>query len=74
MNNKALVILILLCVAATIINPVFFSTRNLMNVVRQVCASSILGIGFTLVIASGNLDLSVGYMLGMLGVIMGLLF
>jgi ribose/xylose/arabinose/galactoside ABC-type transport system permease subunit len=44
-----------------------------MNVIRQVCASAILGMGFTLVIASANLDLSVGYMLGMLGVIMGLL-
>lgn len=72
-NNKALAILVLLCIVAAITSPAFLSSRNLMNVVRQVCASSILGIGFTLVIASGNLDLSVGYMLGMLGVIMGLL-
>lgn len=73
LNNKALVILMLLCLVAAIVSPAFFTSRNLMNVVRQVCASSILGIGFTLVIASGNLDLSVGYMLGMVGVIMGLL-
>lgn len=73
LNNKALAILVILCIGAAVLSPAFLSSRNLMNVVRQVCASSILGIGFTLVIASGNLDLSVGYMLGMLGVIMGLL-
>lgn len=73
LNNKALIILLILCLIAAIISPAFFTSRNLMNVVRQVCASSILGIGFTLVIASANLDLSVGYMLGMVGVIMGLL-
>lgn len=73
LNNKAIIILLLLCVVATCMNPAFISGRNLMNVIRQICASAILGIGFTLVIASANLDLSVGYMLGMLGVIMGLM-
>lgn len=73
LSNKALIILFLLCVAAALSTPAFLTSRNLMNVVRQISASAILGIGFTLVIASANLDLSVGYMLGMLGVIMGLL-
>lgn len=73
LNNKALLILALLCIVATCMSSAFLSGRNIMNVIRQVCASAILGIGFTLVIASGNLDLSVGYMLGMLGVIMGLM-
>lgn len=73
LNNKAIIILLLLGVVATCMNPAFISGRNLMNVIRQICASAILGIGFTLVIASANLDLSVGYMLGMLGVIMGLM-
>lgn len=73
LDNKAVLILVILCIAATCMNSAFLSGRNIMNVIRQVCASAILGIGFTLVIASGNLDLSVGYMLGMIGVVMGLL-
>ncbi len=73
LKNKALIILLILCILASFVTPAFLTTRNLMNVVRQISASAILGIGFTLVIASANLDLSVGYMLGMLGVIMGLL-
>ena len=73
LDNKAVLILILLCLVATCMNSKFLGGRNIMNVIRQVCASAILGVGFTLVIASANLDLSVGYMLGMIGVIMGLL-
>ena len=72
LNNKALVILVILCIASAIISDVFFTASNLMNVTRQIAASAVMGIGFTCVIASGNLDLSVGTMLGMLGVIMAL--
>jgi len=73
LNNKAIVILILLSIIVSFTTPAFLTSRNLLNVVRQICASAILGIGYTLIISSANLDLSVGYMLGMLGVIMGLL-
>jgi ribose/xylose/arabinose/galactoside ABC-type transport system permease subunit len=73
-DNIALVILIVLCVVGTIATKgLFVSPTNLRNVVRQICVSSIIGIGFTCVIASGNLDLSVGTMLGMLGVIIALI-
>lgn len=44
-----------------------------MNLVRQVAASSILGVGFTLVVASGNIDLSVGTMIGLIGALTALL-
>lgn len=73
MDNKAIIILFILSVAGAIISPAFFTKDNLMNVVRQICASAVMGIGFTCVIASGNLDLSVGSMLGMMGVIMALI-
>jgi ribose transport system permease protein len=73
LNNKALIILLLLCVSGVFVSPNFLNPINIRNVIRQICTSTIIGVGFTCVIASGNLDLSVGYMLGMLGVIMGLL-
>jgi ribose/xylose/arabinose/galactoside ABC-type transport system permease subunit len=73
LNNKALIILLVLCVGCTFATSSFLNPINIRNVIRQICASTIIGVGFTCVIASGNLDLSVGYMLGMLGVIMGLL-
>lgn len=70
LNNKALLILIVLFIVASIGSDVFLTGTNLMNVVRQVAVSIVLGMGFTLVIASGTMDLSVGTMLGLIGVIM----
>ena len=70
LNNKALFILIILFVVASVGSDVFLTSNNLLNVTRQVAASTVLGLGFTLVVASGTMDLSVGMMLGLLGVIM----
>jgi len=73
MNNKALFILLFLCICSAILSDTFLTGTNILNVIRQVSASAIVSVGFTCVIASGNFDLSVGYMLGMLGVIIALL-
>ena len=73
LNNKAIFIFLLLFVISCFISPVFLTSRNLMNVVRQICVSAIVGIGFTCIIASSNLDLSVGDMISLLGAIMALL-
>jgi len=69
MQNKALVILIIFITIVSMLTNNFFTARNLTNIIRQVCTSSVLGIGFTLVLCSGQIDLSIGYMLGMIGVI-----
>lgn len=71
MNNKALVILILLCVVVSLISDVFLSPSNLLNVVRQVAYSVTLACGFTLILSSGNMDLSIGCEVGLVGVILG---
>jgi len=48
---------------------IFFSSRNLSNLLRQMTIVSFLSIGMTLVIITGNIDLSVGSMTGFIGVI-----
>ena len=69
MNNKAFVILIILVVVMSFASPVFLTKNNLLNVLRQVCYSAILCTGLTLVLASGHVDLSIGCMVGFIGVI-----
>jgi ribose/xylose/arabinose/galactoside ABC-type transport system permease subunit len=69
MGNKALVILILFAVIVHFLTDDFFTSRNLTNIIRQICTSVILGVGFTIVLCSGQIDLSVGYMLGMIGIL-----
>lgn len=73
LNNKALLILIILMVASQIMTGgLFFSPNNLSSIARQIAASAMLGIGFTVVLAAGGVDLSVGHMLSFVGVAYGI--
>lgn len=73
LNNKALLILVVLMVVAQIASSgLFFTYSNLSSVSRQVAVSMLLGFGFTVVLASGGLDLSVGNMLSCVGVLYAL--
>ncbi|MDR1706545.1 MAG: ABC transporter permease [Prevotella sp.] len=64
--------MVAVCIIAISFSSRFLVPSNLINILRQVAANTILGMGFTFVLASGNIDLSVGSMIGMLGVITGL--
>jgi ribose transport system permease protein len=50
-------------------SPHFFSTDNLLNVMQQSAINAILGIGLTFVIISGGIDLSVGSILALCGLV-----
>ena len=70
LDNKALLILILLIIGVGIAsNGLFFNRTNVLNVIRQVCASITLGCGFTLILAAGGIDLSVGAMVSLLSIL-----
>ena len=45
LNNKALILLIVLFIALSVISPYFLTVRNLLNVLRQTCGLAIMGIG-----------------------------
>lgn len=57
--------LIVLCIAFGIMNPNFFSGRNIGNLLRQIAPILIVGIGQSYVLITGNIDLSIGSVLGM---------
>lgn len=64
-----LVALILLFVVSSLASEYFLNTRNLTNVMRQVSYTGIIAIGMTFVIIAGGIDLSVGSMVALVGVI-----
>ena len=68
LNNKALILLLVLCIGLTIASPYFLTVRNLLNLLRQACGLAIMGIGFTLLLGSGSMDLSVGNLMALIGV------
>ena len=57
--------LIVLCLVFNIVNPNFLGERNIPNLFRQFAPFLIVGIGQSFVLITGNIDLSIGSVLGM---------
>lgn len=57
--------LLLLCIVFGIMNPNFYSSRNVANLLRQIAPIIIIGIGQSYVLITGNIDLSIGSVVGM---------
>lgn len=60
-----------LCVILAFLSPVFLSVANISNVILQASINATLACGMTFVIISGGIDLSVGSVLAMSGVVLG---
>lgn len=57
--------LVIMLIAFSFINPVFFSQRNVNNLLRQIAPILLIGIGQSYVLITGNIDLSIGSVIGM---------
>lgn len=57
--------LIILCIVFGILNPTFFSNKNIANLLRQIAPILLIGIGQSYVLITGNIDLSIGSVVGM---------
>ena len=62
-------ILALLIVILSVIRPVFLTPDNIITVIRQVTIVAIIGIGMSFVLISGEIDLSVGSICALSGII-----
>ncbi len=68
---RAFIALILLVTFFTIISEPFTKESNQIILAKQVAINAILGIGMTFVILTGGIDLSVGSIVGLTGMIAG---
>ena len=66
-RHGPLVALAILFVLSSVASPYFLQTRNILNILRQVSYTGIIGLGMTFVIISGGIDLSVGSMTALVG-------
>ena len=66
-------ILVVLCVYLSFASPVFLTSGNLSNLVKQSAINGIIALGMTVVIITGGIDLSVGSVVGLAGMIAGML-
>ncbi len=63
------IVFILLCIVMSALRPVFATAMNFRNVLMQVSINGILAIGMTFVIITGGIDLSVGSVTAMAGMV-----
>jgi len=60
---------IIICLALALSTPQFFTVSNLLNIGTQVSINALLAFGVTFVIISGGIDLSLGSMVAVTGVV-----
>jgi inositol transport system permease protein len=62
-------VLALVCLALGLAKPTFFSPANLINILRQISINGILAVGVTFVLLTGGVDLSLGSVVALTGVV-----
>lgn len=61
------------CVAFSLLSPSFLSLNNFVNVTLQIAIYGILSIGMTIVMITGGIDLSIGSVVALVGVVAAIL-
>lgn len=72
-ETGVLLALVMMCIFLSIATANFLTVRNLLNVGRQVSLLGIMAIGMTFVLIAREVDLSVGSIYAMAGIMTGLL-
>ncbi|MFC1781626.1 ABC transporter permease, partial [Planctomycetota bacterium] len=60
---------IVICTILSLLSPAFMKTQNIINVLRQISINGVLAIGVTYVILTGGIDLSLGSLVAITGVL-----
>jgi ribose transport system permease protein len=68
-----LIIIAVIAVAAGIINVRFWRPTNLLNILEQISVLGLVAAGATILIISGNFDISVGKMIGLAACLMAMM-
>ena len=72
LEARMLGLALILAIALSVLSPYFLTANNLLNLLDQSVVTGILAIGMTFVILTGGIDLSVGSVVGLTGVFLGL--
>jgi len=69
---RMILVIIVVMACLSLISPYFLTVSNLFNVMDQSVVVGLIAIGQTLVILIGGIDLSVGSLVGVTGIVLGL--
>src|SRR5947208_4025287 len=68
---RALVVLVALLILFSTLTPTFLTANNLSILAKHVAISALLSVGVTFVVLAGGIDLSVGSVAGLAGMVAG---
>jgi ribose/xylose/arabinose/galactoside ABC-type transport system permease subunit len=66
-------VILFLCILIGILNPAFLSLDNLLNVLLQASIVTLVAVGMTVVIILGGIDLAVGSLVAVCGILLAVL-
>jgi ribose transport system permease protein len=72
LNNQIIylvLVIILIGIIASIMNPKFLTLRNFLNIMQQISTLGILTMSMSLLMISGGLDISIGNMTGLIAIV-----
>lgn len=64
-------VIIAIAIVMSFASPVFMTSKNIINIIRQISINGIIAVGMTFVILTGGIDLSVGSVVAISSVICG---
>ena len=66
-----LLIIAMLCAAVSIMSPNFLTVNNFMNIIRSNIVLAVCALGLTVLVITGNVDVSTGAQLAVISVAVG---
>lgn len=73
MRYAVVIALVVMCIVLAILNNRFLTKANITSIIKQISIQSIVAIGTTMIIITGNIDLSVGSIVAFGGVSVGMM-
>ena len=65
-------IIVAICVVTSIVNPRFLRIQNIINIFQQISILGIVACGIGMLLVAGQIDISVGSQISLMGVIIGM--
>src|SRR6195952_380614 len=72
LETRMLGLALVIAIALSLLSPYFLTRNNLFNILDQSVVVGLVAIGMTFVILTAGIDLSVGSVVGLTGIILGL--
>lgn len=71
LGNKAMLFALLFAVLLALASPYFLTPSNLFALLDQIVVLTVVALGYTLMLGAGEIDLSIGGVVGLVGIVMG---